>query len=65
MDNTKKETDDVIEIDEQGKETEKLTEKPEEKKPVKSIAIKDESRWKRFISWTKNRKKQSIPTGVC
>jgi hypothetical protein len=60
MDNTKKELDDTIEIDEHGKQAIKTEEKP----TVKSVAIKDESRWKRFVGWAKNHKKQSIPLGV-
>jgi hypothetical protein len=50
----------TIEIDEKGQESKKA----EEKKPVKAIAIKNESRWKRFSGWYKTNKKQSVPLSL-
>jgi hypothetical protein len=60
MSEAKKHSEESIEIDEKGKETKK----PEEKIPARPIAVKNESRRKRFLSWCKNDKKKSIPLGI-
>jgi hypothetical protein len=60
MSASKKQSDEPIEIDEKGKESKKT----EEKKPVKPIAIKNESGWQRFVNWYKTNKKKSIPLSV-
>jgi hypothetical protein len=60
MSEINKQSEESIEIDEKGK----ASKKPEEKTPTKPIAIKNESRWNRFISWYKNHKKKSVPLSI-
>jgi len=62
MSEAKKQSEEAIEIDENGKVAEKA--KVEEKTPPKPIAVKGESRLKRFANWYKTGKKKSIPLTV-
>jgi hypothetical protein len=54
-----KEATEPIEIDDAGKISKSPA--PEDKKPAKSISVKNESRRHRFVNWYKSNKKKSIP----